>query len=214
MNRSQKFSSILVIAFCVIFPHYGGGIFVYPWVVLLVVYLFLKYTTKENFSDLFFNFNRFEFKAIWIGVIAAIALSTFFKFGWDPLINLILPNQKIDLSDFASIKGNPVNYIIILLLAFIVGGFYEELIFHGFIFTRLEKILPGKNSMVNSFCLTGIIFGMYHYQQGIKGILLSSVAGAIYHLLILKFNRNLWYGIFVHTFFDFIGLTMIYLGYL
>lgn len=36
---------------------------------------------------------------------------------------------------------------------------------------------------------------------------------AVYHLLILKFNRNLWYGIFIHTFFDFIGLTMIYLGF-
>src|SRR6185312_10428800 len=106
MNRGQKFSSILVVAFCFIFPHYGGGIFVYPLVVLLVVFLFLKYTTKENFGDLFFNLNRFEFKAMGIGVIAAIALSTFFKFAWDPLINLLFADQKTDLSDFASIRGN------------------------------------------------------------------------------------------------------------
>ena len=86
----------------------------------------------------------------------------------------------IDLSDFASIRGNVVNYIFILLLAFIVGGFYEEIVFHGFIFTRLEKILHGRYATAVAFCLTAIIFGAYHFQQGIKGVLLSMIAGAAY----------------------------------
>jgi membrane protease YdiL (CAAX protease family) len=214
VNRSLNFGSLLVIAFCVIFPHYGGGIFVYPWIVLLIVFLFLKFTTHENFSNLFFSFHRFAWSAIWVGLSAALALFLFFEFAWHPLINILLGDGKIDLSAFAGIRGHPARFAVVLLLAFFVGGFYEELIFHGFIFTRLEKILPGKKSTVTGFCFTAILFGLYHYQQGVKGILLSTLAGAVYHLLILKFNRNLWYGIFVHTFFDVIGLTMIYLGYL
>src|SRR5580765_6448141 len=213
-NALKIFLSILTIAFCFFIPHYANlTIFIYPIVILFVVWLFLKYVSRETFADIFFSFKRFEIKAIWIGIIAAILLSLFFRFAWDPFINSILPSGKIDLSDFASIRNSPVNYIIILIIALVVGGFYEEIIFHGFIFTRLEKIFkPGKWATSAAFTLTTVIFGLYHFQQGIKGILLTAIAGAVYHALILKFNRNLWYGVFVHAFFDFIGLTLIYLG--
>ena len=212
-NALKIFLSILTIALCFFIPHYANlSIFLYPIVVFIVVWLYLKYISKENFSDIFFSFKRFQVKAIWIGIIAAILLSLFFRYAWDPFINNIIPSGKIDLSDFASIRNNPVNYAIILLLALLVGGFYEEIIFHGFIFTRVEKIFKGKWATIIAFILTTIIFGLYHFQQGLKGILLTAVAGAVYHVLILKFNRNLWYGIFVHAFFDFIGLTLIYLG--
>ena len=211
----QSILTFLVIAFCFFIPHYAQlPIFIYPIVVLLFIWLYLKYVSKEKFTDLFFSFKRFEFKAIWIGIIAAILLSLFFRFAWDPLINRILPAEKMDLSDFSGIRGNTVSYVIILLLALVVGGFYEEIVFHGFIFTRFEKILPGKYGTVISFILANLIFGAYHWQQGIKGILLATIAGFAYHALILKFNRNLWYGLFFHAFFDFIGLTLIYLGYL
>jgi membrane protease YdiL (CAAX protease family) len=63
-----------------------------------------------------------------------------------PFIEFILPGHEIDLSAFAAIRGNLTNYILTLLLAFVVGGLYEEIIFHGFIFTRLEKIFPGRYS--------------------------------------------------------------------
>ena len=212
-NAFKIFLSILTIAFCFFVPHFANlSIFIYPIVVLMVVWLYLKYISKENFSDIFFSFKRFQLKAIWIGIIAAILLSLFFRFAWDPFINSIIPSGKIDLSDFASIRNSPVNYAIVLLLALLVGGFYEEIIFHGFIFTRLEKIFKGKWATITAFMLTTIIFGLYHFQQGLKGILLTTIAGVVYHVLILKFNRNLWYGVFVHAFFDFIGLTLIYLG--
>src|SRR5215203_2880639 len=212
-NALKIFLSVLTIAFCFFIPHYVNlPIFLYPAIILLVVWLFLKYVSGETFADIFFSFKRFEIKAIWIGIIAAISLSLFFRFAWDPLINSILPSGKIDLSDIAGIRNNPVNYVIVLIIALLVSGFYEEIIFHGFIFTRLEKIFQGKWATATAFILTTIVFGLYHFQQGIKGILLTAVAGAVYHALILKFNRNLWYGVFVHAFFDFLGLTLIYLG--
>jgi membrane protease YdiL (CAAX protease family) len=212
-NALKVFLSLLTIAFCFFIPHYANlTIFVYPIVVLIIVWLYLRYISKETFANIFFSFKRFQAKAIWIGIIAAIILSLFFRFAWDPFINSIIPSGKIDLSDFRSIRNSPVNFIIILVVALLVGGFYEEIIFHGFIFTRLEKIFKGKWATFIAFMLTTIIFGLYHFQQGIKGILLTGIAGAIYHVLILKFNRNLWYGVFVHAFFDFIGLTFIYLG--
>jgi len=115
-SLQQIILSLLAIAFCFFIPHYAHlPIFIYPVVVLLVIWLFLKYISKENFTNLFFSFKRFEFEAVWLGIIAAILLSCFFQFAWEPLINKILPGEKIDLSDFSGIRGNTVNYVIILL---------------------------------------------------------------------------------------------------
>jgi membrane protease YdiL (CAAX protease family) len=211
----QNAIAILVIAFGILFMHFGGlPMFVAPAIVLLAVWLFLKFISKENFSALLFSFKRFEFKAVWMGAVAAIALSLFLQFLWHPLMEKILPGQKINLSAFDFIRGNFFNYIFILLMAVLVGGFFEEIFFHGFVFTRFEKIFTGRYTVIISVILSNIIFGLYHYQMGIKEIFLATIAGLAYHYLIIKFNRNLWYGLFFHTFFDFIGLTQIYLGYI
>src|SRR6186713_2148882 len=107
-NALKIFLSILTIAFCFFIPHYANlTIFIYPIVILFVVWLFLKFVSGENFADIFFSFKRFEIKAVWVGSLAAISLSLFFRFAWDPLINSILPSGKIDLSDFANIRNNP-----------------------------------------------------------------------------------------------------------
>src|SRR6187401_2122805 len=125
-NALKIFLSILTIALCFFIPHYANlTIFIYPIVILFVVWLFLKYISGEAFADIFFSFKRFEIKAIWVGIIAAISLSLFFRFAWDPLINTVLPSGKIDQSDFAGIRNNPVNYLISLILDLFLGGFYE-----------------------------------------------------------------------------------------
>ena len=209
----QNVISLLVMAFGILFMHAGGfPMIISPAIVLVVIWLFLKFITKEKFSSLLFSFKRFELKAVWVGAVAAIILAAFFQFLWGPLMEKILPNEKIDLSAFDSIRGNIYNYIFILLVALLLGGFFEEIFFHGFIFTRFEKMFRGKYTLVISVILSNIIFGLYHYKMGIKEIFLATIAGFAYHFLILKFNRNLWYGLFFHTFFDFIGLTQIYLG--
>ena len=103
-----------------------------PFIVLIIIWLFLKFITKEKFSDLLFSFKRFELKAVWIGAIAAIILSAFFQFIFGPVIDKILPNEKIDLGAFDFIRGNMYNYIFILVMALLVGGFFEE-IFQDFL---------------------------------------------------------------------------------
>lgn len=205
---------ILASTFVFLFPHFGfiPIPFLYILPVLLVVWLFLK-RTKENFASLGFSFKRFAVKAVWVGAIAAVLLFVFLNYILFPLLSKVISLPPANLEDFKNIRHNLPNYIFILIAGFIVGGFYEELVFHGFIFTRIEKITGGKNALLISFILTNLIFGLYHFQLGTAGMLNAFVAGCAYHALMIKFNRNLWYSIFFHTFFDVIGLTYIYLGY-
>lgn len=214
-NLLKTFITVLVIAFCFFFPHLGlFPIFIYPLIVLLVVWLFLKFISRENFKDLLFSFKRFNPISILIGIFVAVLLTCFFKFIWNPAINYFIPAGEINLTDFSNVRHNTANYVFIMFMALLVGGFYEEIIFHGFIFTRIEKFLNNRHAIPVAVVVTNVIFGAYHFQQGIKGVLLTTIAGLAYHLVILKFKRNLWYGLFAHAFFDFIGLTFIYIGYL
>ena len=104
-------------------------------------------------------------------------------------------------------------YIFILAMGWIIGGFYEEIVFHGFIFTRLEKLFSGRYAMLISFLLSNIIFALYHLQLGPIGVINAFIAGICYHALMLYFKRNMWYAIFCHAIYDTIALTYIYAGY-
>jgi membrane protease YdiL (CAAX protease family) len=210
---TQKIISLFVIAFAFFFPHYGGfPFFSYAVIVLMVIWLFLKYITGENCKDILFSFKKFQFRAIWLGAIAAILLFIALEYGIMPLMKRFFPGQEIDLHDFDFIKGHLINYILVLIAALVIGGFYEELTFHGFIFTSFEKLFSRHKTLI-AFVLSAFVFAAYHFQQGILGMINAGIAGCAYHAFIIKNDRNLWYGIFIHAFYDFIGLSFIYAGH-
>lgn len=218
MKKKASFKEILFTLLAIVFvfflPHFGllPVPFYYIVPVLLVIWLLLK-RTGENFSDLGFSFKRFEVKSIFIGALAAILLFVFLTYVFFPVLYNFNILEHANLDDFKNLRHNLFFYIFILTAGFIVGGFYEELVFHGFIFIRLEKILPARYGLFLSFLLSNLIFSVYHFQLGPAGILNAFIAGCAYHALMLRFNRNLWYSFFFHGFFDAIALTYIYLGY-
>ena len=210
--------TLLAIAFVVLVPQSGiiNKIiplpFSYSIVILVFVWLFLK-LSKENFSSLGFSFKRFTARAVLNGTVAGIILFGFLQYAFFPLLNMIIPLSPADLGDFSKIRHNTGTYLFFLLMGWLIGGIYEEIVFHGFIFTRLEKLFTGKYAVPISFLLTNIIFAVYHWQQGTSGVINAFMAGIVYHALILRYKRNMWYGIVCHAVFDTIALTFIYLGY-
>jgi uncharacterized protein len=218
----KLFNKILVtvfaIAFVVIIPQSGivNKIIPLPFSycipVLLFAWLFLK-LYKENFSSIGFSFKRFEIKAVVIGTLTAIVLFIFLQYGFFPLLKKFIPLQPANLKNFDSIRHNTAAYIVMVALSWVVGGIYEEIIFHGFIFTRLEKLIAGKYAVTISFWLSNIVFALYHLQLGTSGVINAFIAGIVYHALMLHYKRNMWYAVFCHAVFDTIALTFIYFGY-
>ena len=218
MYQKLSFKNIVLslfgIAFAFLFPHLGiiPIIFGYSIPVLVILWLLLK-TTRENWASLGFSFKDFELKAVWIGAIAAVLLFAFLNYFFFPLLSKLFTLPKANLDDFAFIRHHLINFIFILSMSFLIGGWYEELVFHGFIFTRFEKMIPKKYSVLAPFLITNIIFSLYHWQLGIYGIINAFLAGCAYQGMMLKFKRNMWYAIFFHGFFDVIAFTYIFLGY-
>ncbi|MES1224583.1 MAG: CPBP family glutamic-type intramembrane protease, partial [Bacteroidota bacterium] len=198
---------VLAIAFIFFFPQFGFIPIPFGYAILITIgiWLFLK-RTNERFSDLGFSFKRFEWKSIFVGAATAALAFAFLQYLFFPLLEKIIHLPKANLEDFKQVRHHLGKYLFFVLMGFLAGGFYEELAFHAFIFSRLEKIVPAKNKVLFSFILTSVIFGLYHFQLGTGGVINAFIAGGVYHALIIKYNRNLWYGFFAHGFFDAIAL--------
>lgn len=116
-------------------------------------------------------------------------------------------------SRFSGVSGNPQQFALWLALAWIIGGFTEELLFRGVLFSRLESLFLGM-PLAALLAGTGqaILFGQQHYYyQGYAGWVATGIIALISSLLFLLFRRNLWPLILSHGLSNSIGLTMLFL---
>lgn len=206
--------SILAIVIAVLLPHLGGlPNFGYTLIIFPMVWLCLKYF-GENFSDIGFSFKAFNIKAVVIGSITALLILGFMQLIFFPVLEQLVTFEDTDVELYSFIRKSKWNFAFILIIGWIVGGFYEEIVFHGFIYTRLEKMIPGKYAIVVSFLITSLLFGAYHIQLGPLGAINALIVGVCYHALFLYYKRNLWYSIICHGVYDTVVITLIYLDYL
>lgn len=214
MNTSEKLLSILTICIIVLLP-YAELIpfFGYSIPVLLITWLVLKYS-DETFSDIGFSFKQFSLKSLLIGGIVAVLTLTFMQLIFHPILDLFVSLEYNDTGLHDTIRDGKLQFILMVIMGWLIGGLYEEIVFHGFIFTRLEKLIPGKYSTHISFAITAIIFGMYHITLGALGIVNAFIVGAVYLALFVYFKRNLWYPIICHGVYNTLVMTLIYYGYL
>jgi len=205
--------TLATIAVVFVVPHLGLlPMFTYVIPVLLFIWFFLK-RARENFASIGFSAKRFEWSAVYKGSLAGILLFCFLQWVFFPLLSKIVPLEAANLQDFNAVRHHTGMYIFVLCMGWIVGGIYEEIVFHGFIFSRLEKILPRQYATVIAIIFTALLFAVYHYQLGISGMINALLAGLGYQLIMLRYKRNGWYSFFAHGIFDTIGITCIYLGY-
>lgn len=213
---SFKKTTINIIAICaiVVIPHLELiPLFGYSLPILLLVWFALK-QSNNNFKSIGFSFKLFNSKAILTGIIVAVLALAFMQLIFFPVLDTFISFKEVDVQLYAFLKENKWQFIFTLIMGWLIGGFYEEIVFHGFIFSRLEEMFKGKHATPISFIITTILFGVYHIQLGVDGLINAFIVGAIYQALFLYFKRNLWYSILCHGFYNSIVMIMIYLNYL
>jgi len=198
---------IIFLPYAELFPFFG-----YSIPIILFTWLVLKYS-NETFSDIGFSLNLLTPKSIIVGGIVAILTFAFMQFIFHPILNVFVPLEYDDAGLNDTIQGGTLQFLIMVIMGWLIGGFYEEIVFHGFIFTRLEKMINLSYSTQISFVITAVIFGAYHILLGPSGIINAFVVGAVYLGLFVYFKRNLWYSIFCHGFYNTMVMTLIYFDY-
>lgn len=205
---------ILMIAFVVIFPHFGVlPMFAYPIFVLLIVWGYLK-INNQDFSTIGFRFSDISVKSFLYGALTGLLYAAFAYWLLDPFIAK-LGFKPANLSDFNSLRHHFFNYLLLMMLAWILVIPYEEIIFRGFIFTRVKVwFVNSKHAFIISALITSVLFALYHCQEGAGAVSQIFIFALFQVWLYKKFKGNLWYLIFFHAWYDSFMLTAIYLGYM
>ncbi len=205
---------LLAIAAIVLFPHLGLlPNFGYTLPILLLVWLSLK-QAGETFASIGFSFRSITAKAVLVGSLSAVAILGVMQLLVFPLLELFVDFESAEVGLYDFLRENRIQFLIMLVMGWLIGGFYEQIVFHGFLFTRLEKMLPGRQATVLAFALAALLFGAYHLQLGAAGALNALVVGVVYLGLFLAFRRNLWASIICHGVYNTLAMTLIYLGLL
>ena len=198
-----------MISFLILFPHFVPlPFYSYSIICFLAIVVFLRRSGKR-LSDIGLKKNRISLKIFIIGIITSLFWVAFMRWLFVPAISSLFTIPKY--TEYNFIKNNISNLIITVIAAWLVGGFYEEIVFRGFINSTFEKYLG--SFWVCAFA-TSFLFGIYHWQQGIFGVVAATLGGLYWSLVYKYFGRNLWYPILSHAFFDTITLILIYFGLL
>jgi CAAX protease family protein len=207
----QDILKVFIIAFLILFPHFVPLPFYSYALVCLAVIIFYLRRQKRTLRDVGLKGNGLTARSLIVGILSALLWVGFNKWVYHPLITHFFVVEPYTEYDF--IRNNLSNLIITLIAAWIIGGFYEEIVFRGFIQTEIrEWFIKSRHSFWLTGLLTSVFFGLYHWQQGIFGIVPSFLGGLLWTFLLWRYKGNLWYPIISHAIYDTIALTMIYFG--
>jgi hypothetical protein len=100
-----------------------------------------------------------------------------------------------------------------LFLVWVQAAFGEELVFRGFLLTRLELLFGGGLSAIATAVVgQALLFGVGHWYLGPRGVTTAGIAGLILGVVYLCDGRNLVPLIGAHGLADSLSLIAIYTG--
>jgi membrane protease YdiL (CAAX protease family) len=162
---------------------------------------------KEKLSDTGFKKPGKPFLLILTLFTVSVAWSVF-DFGLLlPVLNHLTGTRQ-DLSAFENIKGNVGQLLFFIAAGWVLGGFAEEIVYRGYLRNRIEALIPNKKiGLFLAVALTSLLFGFIHTEQGVIGVVVTTLDAVYFSLIRLKYKDNLWAAVLAHGFNNTIGIV-------
>lgn len=149
-------------------------------------------------------------KSIPIFVFTAIA------FIFAPIIvaSFIDVEAAADMTKYNYMQGNLPLLLFSLFGVYIVSSMGEEVVYRGFLITRLETLLGGhtKVATLGALVLSSVIFGFAHFEWGVTGIVQTTFMGVALGIAFILNKRILWPLILAHAYMDTLLFVQLYLA--
>ncbi len=207
-NRLWKFISaieIIIAAIVIILD-----LFI-PTIIILGIIILSLLIRRENISTLGFMRPK-GFVRMVIIILAAVVIWSLLQLGlFMPVLNHLTGSTQ-DLSSFENLKGNLGNLLFFLIITWTLAAFGEEIVYRGYLQRRVNDIF-GENRLgiILAVGISSILFGIAHTEQGIIGVIITTLDAIFFSVLKRKFDNNLWAPILAHGISNTIGLLAFYL---
>ena len=114
---------------------------------------------------------------------------------------------------FAQLRGNVPLLIFVIPFGWLFGGFGEEMLYRGFVMTRIAQLLgEGRWAWIAAIFLQAAPFAAGHAYQGPVGMAAIFFVGVVDGAATVMWGRNLWPAIIAHGVQDTFGFIMLYAG--
>lgn len=131
----------------------------------------------------------------------------------EPLIARLTTGALPDVSAFRRAVGDEQRLAILLMISWTMGALVEELVFRGWLMTRLAELGSfSKAGWIFSAIGSSALFGVAHLYQGASGVVATGLTGFVEAIVYFTTGRNLWACVLVHGALDSAGFLLIYLG--
>jgi len=151
--------------------------------------------------------------SIVVAALATCALYAVVYWASTRLVPLLAANFPVGSGPvfLAYIRGNALALVGWLAVAWLVGGFAEELLFRGFLINRIERALGGTRvACLVAVVAQAVLFGVMHLHQGTYGFVFAGTIAVIYGVAYLALGRNLWPLILVHGTWNSVAILRLY----
>ncbi len=151
-------------------------------------------------------------RTIGYGIGLGVALQMVATYALSPLLEVF--GAVHDASQFEGFIGNNQLLATYLAVSWTTAGFGEELIWRGFVMTRIAKLFgDSRAARVTAVIVTAVFFGIIHFQQGSLGIIATGFVALVLGAVFFASRRNLWLVFIAHGVMDTIAFMYLYNGW-
>ncbi|MDR8392912.1 CPBP family intramembrane metalloprotease [Aliifodinibius sp. S!AR15-10] len=166
----------------------------------------------QSWSHLGLKLQHSKSKTFLYSILVFVAAMVGFVMGAIIMANIVGVPESADMSGYNYLEGNLPMLIAALVAVFIVSSFGEEVIYRGFLITRISEMGSGSKSWTRfAVFISAVIFGLIHFEWGLMGIVQTGFMGLALGISFLLVKRNLWVLVLAHTYMDAILMVQMYL---
>ncbi|MCC6918255.1 MAG: CPBP family intramembrane metalloprotease [Alphaproteobacteria bacterium] len=152
--------------------------------------------------------------ASWLATLAWAAGWTALMFAYSPVADRLARQvfaAPPTLKAFRAIQHSAAKLIAGIAIAWLLGGFFEELVFRGVLLRAVEAglggWLPSWLASAVAIAAAAIGAGIVHWYQGPRAMVIITQLSMLFGLLFVLTGHNLYAVILAHGFFDTIAFV-------
>ena len=139
-------------------------------------------------------------------VVGVMLVWTVVEFGLVmPVLNRVTGSEQ-DLSGFDELHGDLGLLLVLLALSWTLAAVGEEAAFRGYLLTRANE----AGGSVLAVVVSSVLFGLLHTEQGVVGVLLSTLDAVLFAGLRL-WSGSVWASVVAHGTGNTVGLVTVFL---